>query len=411
MRRSNGERNVVRSRTLPSAASGCICHSPFTSRTPSARQRFSSSTSFASAHKTVSRPAGYQRSARSQTLCLPRRPTTATTPRPSSSSSMSVTLRLPHQSCGSRDTIRSASISRDSNGPLRSSSRSSWRLKRAVVSRKAVTRCSYIADPRFRRIRAQMSGKSSIGQMNAPHSNSLRSSQSRRSSSAGSYGPSLLQSTSCCGGATLDIAAVCRNPSWRTVSTTLFALPSSSCARTAMRRACARLTCVDFTAFTLSQLPAPRQRVLEVGCGREGGVAPALAAAGYDVLAIDPEAPAGPLFRSVSLEDLHDPGPFDAIVAGRVRHHVDPLGPALDKLAQLAPGLTLDEFAWNHMDAPTVDWYESQHRLLVAAGAAPKGPPNLAEWRARHMGLHPYETLRAQLDARSDTQLFEWRPY
>ena len=168
---------------------------------------------------------------------------------------------------------------------------------------------------------------------------------------------------------------------------------------------------LDFTEFTLSHLPAARQRVLEVGCGREGGIAPALARAGHDVLAIDPEAPDGPLYRRIMLEELEEPCQFDVVVAGRVLHHVHPLGPALDKLARLAPLLVLDEFAWNHMDEPTTDWYESQHRLLVAAGRPPKGPPDLAEWRSRHAGLHPYETLREELDARFDTELFEWRPY
>ena len=151
--------------------------------------------------------------------------------------------------------------------------------------------------------------------------------------------------------------------------------------------------------------------MLEVGCGYEGGVAPALARAGHDVLAVDPAAPEGPLYRQITLEDLDDPGPFDAVVASRVLHHVDPLGPALDKVAGLAPLLVLDEFAWNHMDEPTVDWYESQHRLLVAAGRRPKGPPNLGEWRKRHRDLHPYETLRGELDARFDVEVFEWRPY
>jgi Methyltransferase domain len=168
---------------------------------------------------------------------------------------------------------------------------------------------------------------------------------------------------------------------------------------------------VDFTAFALSQLPEPPRRVLEVGCGSDGGVAPSLAAEGYDVLAIDPKAPAGPLYRQVALEDFDDPGPFDAIVAGRVLHHVDPLGSALDKLAGLAPLLILDEFAWNHMDEPTIDWYESQHRLLVAAGRNPLGPPDLAEWRVRHAGLHTYEVLRAEVDVRYDERYFEWRPY
>lgn len=168
---------------------------------------------------------------------------------------------------------------------------------------------------------------------------------------------------------------------------------------------------MNFTAFVLSQLAQPPGRVLEVGCGREGGVAPALAGAGYDVLAIDPTAPEGPLYRQVTLEDLDDPGPFDAVVAGRVLHHVHPLGPALDKLAALAPLLILDEFAWNHMDEPTVAWYEAQHRLLLAAGREPKGPPDLAEWRARHEDLHPYETLRDEVAARYDERDFEWRPY
>ena len=168
---------------------------------------------------------------------------------------------------------------------------------------------------------------------------------------------------------------------------------------------------MSFTEFALSQLAEAPRRVLEIGCGREGGVAPALAAAGYDVLAIDPHAPEGPLYRQIMLEELDDPGPFDAVVAGQVLHHVNPLAPALDKLAALAPQLILDEFAWNHMDEPTIDWYESQHKVLVAAGRAPKGPPDLADWRGRHIGLHPYETLRAELDARYDERHFEWRPY
>src|SRR5207247_1299411 len=73
--------------------------------------------------------------------------------------------------------------------------------------------------------------------------------------------------------------------------------------------------------------------------------------------------------------------------------------------------LILDEFAWNHMDEPTVDWYESQHRVLVAAGQEPKGPPDLSEWRARHADLHPYEVLRAEVDSRYDERHFEWCPY
>ena len=136
---------------------------------------------------------------------------------------------------------------------------------------------------------------------------------------------------------------------------------------------------MDFAAFVLSQLPSEPQRVLEIGCGPEGGVAPALAGAGHSVLAIDPEAPEGPLYRRVTLEELDHPGPFDAVVCGRVLHHVRPLGSALDKLAALAPLLVVDEFAWNQIDEPTQAWYERRHRELVAGGREPEGPASLDE--------------------------------
>jgi hypothetical protein len=168
---------------------------------------------------------------------------------------------------------------------------------------------------------------------------------------------------------------------------------------------------MTFAEFVLAQLPPPPLRMLEVGCGREGGVVPALAEAGYDVLGIDPEAPEGPRYRRLALAELDDPGPFGAVVAGRVLHHVDPLGAALDKLAALAPLLVLEEFAWNHIDEPTERWYGDRRRELVAAGREPKGPDDLDQWRWAHPGLHPYETLRRELDARYRERHAEWRPY
>ena len=147
--------------------------------------------------------------------------------------------------------------------------------------------------------------------------------------------------------------------------------------------------------------------MLEVGCGPDGGLAPGLAAAGYDVLAIDPNAPEGPLFRRVTIEELDDPGPFDAVVAGRVLHHVAPLGPALDKLAGLAPLLIVDEFASDRVDDAARAW----HRQVYAELAEPGGPRDLDDWRVAHPGLHVYTLLRAELDARYEESHFEWRPY
>src|SRR5438105_91990 len=147
--------------------------------------------------------------------------------------------------------------------------------------------------------------------MNAPNSNNFRSSQSNRSSSRVSNAPSRLQSTSCCGVATDAIGSICRKPRRRTVSSTVVALPSSNWARTAMRRACARLTVVDFTEFVLSQLSPAPARVLEIGCGPDGGIVSALVEAGHDALGVDPRVPEGDRFRAATFQQL-DEGPFDS---------------------------------------------------------------------------------------------------
>jgi Methyltransferase domain len=167
---------------------------------------------------------------------------------------------------------------------------------------------------------------------------------------------------------------------------------------------------MGFIDFVLSQLPPPPAQVLEVGCGKEGGVTPALAAAGYDVLGIDPRAPEGPLFRRGTVEEV-ELERYDAVVAGRVLHHIADLDAALDKLAAAAPLLIVDEFAWERMDEPTIEWYEGQYRMLQLAGAEPHGPPDLAEWRREHSDLHPSDVVRSALAARYDETHFEWRPY
>jgi hypothetical protein len=165
----------------------------------------------------------------------------------------------------------------------------------------------------------------------------------------------------------------------------------------------------DFGTFVLKQLPPPPQRVLEVGCGHEGGVVPLLADAGYDVLGVDPHAPEGDRFRRVEYQTID--GEYDAVVAGRVLHHVNPLDEGIAKLASLAPLLVVDEFAWNRIDAAAQDWYEQQHRMLRATGADPYGPSNLDEWREHHPGLHSDDTLLAALRAHYDENAFERIPY
>jgi SAM-dependent methyltransferase len=165
----------------------------------------------------------------------------------------------------------------------------------------------------------------------------------------------------------------------------------------------------DFGTFVLKQLPPPPQRVLEVGCGREGGLVELLAGAGYDVTGVDPHAPEAERFVRAEFQEIE--GEWDAVVAGRVLHHVNPLDEGLDTLASLAPLLIVDEFASDRIDRAAQDWYEGQHRMLRATGIEPNGPADLDEWRERHPGLHPHVVLLAGLRARYDERVLEWLPY
>lgn len=170
-----------------------------------------------------------------------------------------------------------------------------------------------------------------------------------------------------------------------------------------------------FIDFVLNHLPPPPCRVLEIGCGRKGGLVGALAEAGYDAVGVDPEAPAGGRFVQAPFQSLEPSNRVlqgvEAVVAGRVLHHVRPLEEGLDRLARIAPLLLVDEFAWDLIDAAAQEWYEGQHRLLVAAGAEPSGPPSLDEWRARHPDLHPHDVLLDALRARYEETVLERVPY
>jgi SAM-dependent methyltransferase len=152
--------------------------------------------------------------------------------------------------------------------------------------------------------------------------------------------------------------------------------------------------------------------VLEVGCGR-GDLAEAVARLGYRVTAIDPEAPAGGVFQAVALEDFHDPGAFDAVLANRALHHIPDLCGALVKIAGLLrPGgrLIVNEHAWERLDEPTARWYLEQR-----AATDPDAPRSveqcLAEWAADHAGLHSSASIRNELDKRFEERVFAWTPY
>ena len=172
-----------------------------------------------------------------------------------------------------------------------------------------------------------------------------------------------------------------------------------------------------FLEFAREHLPPAPARVLEVGCG-QGELTTTLAVAGYDVLGIDPLAPQGERFRRIRLEDLQpEDGPYDAVVASHSLHHIRDLDHALDRIvALLRPGgvLVLDEHGWDLADEPTLDWLYNQQRALAADGQG-EAPASLEalreEWKAEHLGLHGFESLRTEVNAGFEERAFVPTPF
>jgi SAM-dependent methyltransferase len=160
--------------------------------------------------------------------------------------------------------------------------------------------------------------------------------------------------------------------------------------------------------FVRAALPAPPARVLEIGCGPTGELASALAADGFEVLAIDPVAPAGALFRRARVEELGlEEGPFDGAVAIRSLHHLHDLGPAMAKVVSLLRPdgvFVVEEFAWDLADEPTLAWLDAQRDATADRRHL------LADWVAEHRDLHGDEALRDGLESRFEARSFERGP-
>jgi SAM-dependent methyltransferase len=169
---------------------------------------------------------------------------------------------------------------------------------------------------------------------------------------------------------------------------------------------------VDMRAFVEEHLPPAPRRVLEVGCGR-GDLARLIAGLGYNVVAIDHDAPEGEIFRSVSLEDFADPEVFDAVVAVRALHHIPDVAAAVAKMARLVRSggrLLVHEHAWEHLDEPTARWYLEQRRAR-GPGAPPTVDRCMDEWSEDHRDLHTSATMLAAIEPRFTQRYFTWTPY
>lgn len=114
----------------------------------------------------------------------------------------------------------------------------------------------------------------------------------------------------------------------------------------------------DVAELVLRALPPPPARILEVGCG-EGRLARSLSAAGYRVVAIDPDAPEGSLFKRVTIEEFVASEPFNAAVAALSLHHIADLDAAVSKIADLVVSggtIVVVEFASDRFDDATAAW-------------------------------------------------------
>lgn len=168
-------------------------------------------------------------------------------------------------------------------------------------------------------------------------------------------------------------------------------------------------------AFVLDAIPPGLARVLEVGAGR-GVLAATLRRAGHDVIAIDRFATPGTRVQPQALE-AHRARRYDAVVAVRVLHHVEPLEPGVERLAALvrpSGRLIVSEFAPDRLDDDTAAWLLERWRR---AGTDNRGrpPPETVEalqqeWQAQLGDLHGHRTLVPALRERFLEVASSWAP-
>lgn len=170
--------------------------------------------------------------------------------------------------------------------------------------------------------------------------------------------------------------------------------------------------------LTRPHLPAAPATIVDVGCGPFGGIVPALVAAGYDAVGVDPEAPATGRYRSQPLAEANLPTSVAAVTACLSLHHIDDLEGAVDLIAEALGHdgvLVVLEMDWPAFDDAAAEWcfarlpdpdagvpdgwLVTDREKWLASGGSWSEYRN--DWATEH-GLHTGDRMRAALDARFD---------
>jgi SAM-dependent methyltransferase len=168
--------------------------------------------------------------------------------------------------------------------------------------------------------------------------------------------------------------------------------------------------------FIAAALPPPPARLLEIGCGAEGGIVPAALAAGYEAVGVDPQAPTGAAYRQMPFERYEPSSGIDAVVSVQAMHHLSDLDAAVDRIDRMLTSdalVVIVEWAWERIDEATARWlfarvpaeansgWAGQRRDDWRASGLP-WPEYRDRW-AREHGLHRWDRVEAALGKRFDT--------
>lgn len=116
--------------------------------------------------------------------------------------------------------------------------------------------------------------------------------------------------------------------------------------------------------FILAHTPAPRARILEVGCGA-GELAFRLQAVGHHIIAIDTSAEAVRAARQLGIDARiaewphFAESPFDLVLFTHSLHHIHALTQAVEQAARLLrpSGLVIvEDFAFDEATSATIAW-------------------------------------------------------